>query len=394
MFSKLNHLPLIKVLRREVHRIAHSWILIFITVIGPMIAFLTIQWLFSAGVVRDLPIAVVDLDNTSFSSKVTRMIDAIPVCNVAYHLSSQEEARKMMEEGKIDAIVVLPVELERNVIKGTCPVIAVYINNTNVVKGGALKSGLYTTLSTISAGVKVQVAIKKGQTMEQAIEMARPVKTNVHLLFNPYGNYSYFLALGLLPLLSVVFIFLGTVYGIGIELKEGTSGELMELADHNISVALTGKVLPYSLLFFVDMMVMNILLMRTLGTPVNGSIFVILISELFLISAYQFLAVLFLKLTANLRLSLSLGSAYTMMALTFSGLTFPAIAMPLVAKLFSLIFPYTFWLKIFLSQTLRGEPASEVIIPFLAFLPFIIAGRLAFPGLKRKMTYPKYWMRD
>jgi len=384
----------IRVIRRETRRIARSWVLVFTTMIAPIAAFLIITWLFSAGVVRDLPVAVVDMDHTAFSLKVTRLIDATPVCNVILQPGSLLQAKQMMDEGKIDAIVVLPSQLERKVLNSGAPSIAVYINNTNVVKGGALKSGLYTTLSTISAGIKVQVAVKKGQTPSQAIEKARPVKVNVHLLFNPFGNYAYFLVLGLLPLLCVVFIFLGSVYALGIELKEGTAGELIAMANNNVTTALLGKMFPYTLLFFMDMMVMNIILIKTLGTPVHGSLFLILASEILLIISYQALAILFLKLTANLRLSLSLGSAYTMMALTFSGLTFPSMAMPLIAKLFSLIFPYTFWLQIFMSQTLRGEPISEVLFPFLAFIPFILGGIFAFPGMKRKLTYHKYWFRE
>jgi len=381
-------------MRRETRRIADSWVLVFTTMIAPLTAFLIIIWLFSSGVVRDLPIAVVDMDHTAYSAKVTRLIDATPVCNVMLRLNSIEEAKQMMDRGKIDAIVVLPTDLERKVLNSGSPAIAVYINNSNVVKGGALKSGLFTTLSTISAGVKVQVAIKKGQTPEQAVEKARPVKVNTHLLFNPFGNYSYFLVLGLLPLLAVVFIFLGSVYALGMELKEGTAGELIALAQKNVTVALVGKMLPYTFLFFMDMMIMNIILVKTLGTPVHGSLFIILLSEFLLIISYQLLAILFLKLSANLRLSLSLGSAYTMMALTFSGLTFPSIAMPFIAQLFSLIFPYTFWLQIFMSQTLRGEPVTEVLLPLLAFILFIVGGILAFPGMKRKLTYHKYWYRE
>jgi len=385
---------LFTVIRREARRIAGSWVLIFTTMIAPASTFLIIMWLFSDGVVRDLPVAVVDMDHTAFSSRVTRLVDATPVCNVIYRLNSTEEARQMMDDGKIDAIVVLPQDLERRLLNNSTPEIAVYINNTNVVKGGALKSGLFTTLSMISAGVKVQVAIKKGQTPAQAIENARPVKVNAHLLFNPFGNYSYFLVLGLLPLLAVVFIFLGSVYALGIELKEGTAGDLISKAGNSVTIALAGKMLPYTFLFFVDMMIMNIFLLKTLGTPVHGSLFLILVSEILMIVSYQLLAILFLKLSANLRLSLSLGSAYTMMALTFSGLTFPSMAMPLIAKLFSMIFPYTFWLQIFMSQTLRGEPVSEVVLPFLAFIPFILGGVLAFPGMKRKLSHQKYWFRE
>ena len=394
MLQNLTNRPLIRVMRREIRRIADSWVLIFSTMIAPIVAFLIIIWLFSDGVVRDLPIGVVDLDQTAFSSRVTRLVDAAPVCNVKWNLHSLVEAKQMMEAGKIEAVVLLPADLERNILNNKSSVIAVYINNTNVVKGGALKSGLYTTLSTVSAGIKVQLSVTKGESPERAIEKVRPVKVNTHLLFNPFGNYSYFLVLGLLPLLAVVFIFLGSVYALGMEFKEGTAGDLINMANNKIVVAMIGKMLPYTVLFFMDMMVMNIFLVKNLGTPVNGSLFAILLSELLMIISYQLLAILFLKLTANLRLSLSLGSAYTMMALTFSGLTFPAMAMPLAAKLFSLIFPYTFWLRIFMSQTLRGEPITEVLPSFLAFLPFIVCGVLAFPGIKRKLSHTRYWFRE
>ena len=394
MLNSLTKKPLVRIIRRETRRIADSWVLIFSTMIAPIAAFLIIIWLFSDGVVRDLPVAVVDQAQTAYSSEVVRLIDATPVCNVNYKLHSMEEAKKLMDAGRIEAVVVLPADLEQKIMKNGAPAIAVYINNTNVVKGGALKSGLYTTLSTISAGVKVQLAVKKGATPSQAIEKARPVKVNVHLLFNPFGNYSYFLVLGLLPLLAVVFIFLGSVYALGMEFKEGTAGDLIALAGDRVGVALIGKMAPYTILFFMDMMLMNIFLMKTLGTPLHGSLFAILLSELLLIISYQFLAILFVKLTANLRLSLSLGSAYTMMALTFSGLTFPSMAMPILAKLFSLIFPYTYWLRIFMSQTLRGEPVEEVVFSFLAFIPFILAGFLAFPGMKRKLSHARYWFRE
>jgi ABC-2 type transport system permease protein len=394
MLQKLKNSPLIRVIRRETSRIAVSWILIFYTILAPVASFLLIIWLFSDGVVKDLPVAVVDMDQSAFSLKVTRLIDATRVCKVEYRVNSMLEARNMMDRGKIDAFVVLPENLEKKILSSDSPAIAVFINDMYVGRAGALKSGLYTTLSTISAGIKVQVAIKKGQTHDQAIGNARPVNPNIQLLFNPYGNYAYFLVLGLLPLLSVVFIFLGSVYALGMEFKEGTASDLMSKAENNIFTALSGKMIPYTFLFFMNMLVMDILMVKTLGTPLRGSLALILVSEILLIISYQLLAILFIKLSANLRLSLSLGSAYTMMALTFSGLTFPLMSMPLIARLFSYVFPFTSWLHIFMSQTLRGEPAIETFNSFLAFIPFILAGLMAFPGAKRKLSDPVYWYRD
>lgn len=383
-----------KVLRREVLRIASSNVLIFTTILAPVVVFLGIQWMFSVGVVRDLPLTLVDLDQSNFSRKVARMIDATPVATIAYKAISVQEAQKLMNKGKTDGILIIPANTEQQVLKGESPELNLFINNTNLVKGGILKSSLYKTITTISAGIKLQVFMKQGSTESQAMEKVMPIRLDQHVLFNPFGNYVYFLALGLLPVMLTVFTFLGSVYALGIELKDGTAGELMKTANENVLVALTGKFMPYTFLYFMSALLMNMILFKGQGTPINGNLYIVLFSELVLIVAYQALAVLFLNITSNLRLSLSLGSAYTMMALSFSGLTFPTMAMPLLAKVFGFIFPYTMWLKVFMSQTLRGEPIRETLFPMLMLGVYFLTGMAAFPGMKKKLMNPLKWGKD
>jgi len=192
----------------------------------------------------------------------------------------------------------------------------------------------------------------------------------------------------------VVFIFLGTSYAVGIEMKDGTASEWISVAGGSSVVAMIGKLIPYLFLFFANLMAMNLILIKGMGTPLNGSFMIILISEFLLILSYQAMAVLLLTITINLRLTLSLGSAYTMMALTFSGLTFPAMGMPLIAKLFSFVFPYTFWLKIFLSQSLRGEPVHETIPSLMVLLIFILTGILGFPLFKKRMKDERWRTKE
>jgi len=394
MIKKIYNSALFKVIKRETFRFIKDPALVFVTIIAPAFSYLLIMWMFSEGVIRNVPISIVNLDNSSFSRNICRQIEATPAAKIAYYNSSLQEAKALLTKGKIDAIVVIPDKIERKIYTGKASTLAVYINNTNVVKGGVLKAGLYKTLSTISAGIKVQTYEKKGLTQYQAITKALPIRMNMHLLFNPYTNYSYFLTLGLLPLMAIVFIFLGTVYALGQELKEGTAGNLFATAEKSVTVAIIGKLLPYTFLFFVNIMAMNFILFPILGTPLKGSLTAIILSEILLIIAYQLLAVLFLNLTSNMRLSLSLGSAYTMMALTFSGLTFPAIGMPLIAKMFSWIFPYSFWLKILLSQSLRNEPLIEIVPQLVVLLLFIFSGVLSFKGMKLKLSNSKYWGKD
>jgi ABC-2 type transport system permease protein len=189
----------------------------------------------------------------------------------------------------------------------------------------------------------------------------------------------------------VIFTLLSNVFALGSEVREGTGPHWLEHSGGSLIVGLAGKLLPYTFLLAIDVVVMNGILFLRMGTPLHGSFAFIVLGELFLIFTYQMLAVLLVSVTANLRLALSLASAYAMMALTFSGLTFPQFAMPEIAKVFSYLFPYTQWVKIFISQAIRGEAIIHALIPMAIFVLFILLAVCFLPRLKRVLKEEKYW---
>ncbi len=384
--------PFFKVFNRELDRMSKGLVYAFVTVLAPLLAYLIIIGIFSRGVPRDLPITVVDRDNTELSQKIIRMIDATPIAAVKYRCHDLVSARKLMQLGKTDAIILIQNDTEKDIYKGRSANVIAFINNVNVVKGGLLYSGLFRTISTISAGIKLNMVVKSGAILpEQAMAQVMPVRMNTHILFNPFANYSYFLTTSLLPIMLIVFSLFGSIYAFGIELKEGTGPEWLKTAHESITIAIAGKMFPYTILFMAQACLMNYLIYNYLGTPIRGSLGILLLSEFIMILSYQFVAILFLALTRNLRLSLSLGSAYSMMALTFSGLTFPTMGMPLIAKIYSYIFPFTYWLKIFISQSLRGEPVLNTIYSLCSMVVFILISMLFVKRYKKELLDEKYW---
>lgn len=390
MTSTAKH-PVLRVMNRELKRIAGKWSLIMVTIIGPLLAFLLIMSIFSANVPRNLPVAVVDIDHTSLSRTISRMTDATSIAAIDKSFMNLTEAQDAMERGKVDAILYIPEYTERDILKGGSSKIVLYINNSNVVKGGLLGSGIRKALSTVSAGIKLKKQLQQGRNQNQAMARIIPVQINPVLLFNPYISYSYFLTLGLMPVILIVFTLLGSIHAIGTELLKGTGPHWLEMAEGNIGIALLGKLVPYTLIFSIIAMMMNLILFHNLGLPLNGKLHIIFLSEFILILSYQFLAIFLLGLTRNLRLSLSLGSAYCMLALTFSGLTFPAFGMPALGQALAKIFPFTYWLQIFMGQTLRGEPEANAIIPMFTMFAFIALGMFFIPRLKYLLLTPKHW---
>lgn len=218
-----------------------------------------------------------------------------------------------------------------------------------------------------------------------------PVKLNSVLLFNPYLSYSYFLTLGLLPIILIVFVLLGTIHAIGTELLRGTGPKWHEFADNNIFYALTGKLIPYSFIYLIITMIMNIIFIQKLNLPINGNFLIVIFGEFLLIISYQFISIFLLGLFSNLRLSLSIGSAYCMLALTYSGLTFPDFGMPAIGQSFSKIFPFTYWLKLFMGQTIRGESVAIAFNSILPLFAFILLGLLFIPRLKHLLLNRHHW---
>lgn len=393
MEKKTKH-PFVQSVKRELRRIKTRRTLWFITLIGPLVGFSLVAYTFSGNVPRKLPVAIVDIDHTNLSRQISRMVDATPIASVNHQYTNLEEARKAIEDGTIEGVLSIPEGTEKEVLKGKSSKVALYVNNANVVKGGMLNSGIRKALSTLSTGIKLQVQMKNGLTQDQALSQVMPVQTRQVLLFNPYTSYSYYLTAALLPIILIVFVLLGSLYVIGEELYNGTGKSWIHTGGGSIGWSLAGKLIPYTFIFFIHAAILNLILFRFLGMPLQGRYHIIMVSELLLILSYQSIAIMMIALTANLRLSLSLGSAYSMLALTYSGLTFPIMGMSHLGQIVAGLFPYTYWLKIIVSQSLRGEAPANGIWPMFSIWIFIITGLLFIPLLKYKLLLQKHWGKN
>jgi ABC-2 type transport system permease protein len=385
--------PFRNVVERELKRISKDPVYLFFTVIGPLLAFSILTLIFSANTPTELPVGVVDLDHSGLSRKISRLIDATPVAAVNRSYISLSEADKEMVKGRIDAVVCIPERTERNILRGNISKIAVYINNTYLIKGGVLSSGIQKVLGTVSAGIRLQSAQVKGNTGREAIAAVMPVQLRPVLLFNPYTSYSYYLTILIVPILLTVFVIFGSLYAIGTELQYGTGLEWLSVSNSDILSAIAGKLMIYSVFFCFLALVMDLVLFRMLELPLKGYFSLILAGEFLMIFAYQFMAIFIIALSGNLRLALSVASAYTMLAVTYAGLTFPLFGMPAIARVISRIFPFSYWLELFTGQALRGEPAAHALIQMMWLTGFILLGILLVPRLKYLLLSEKHWGR-
>ena len=381
------------VLRRELVRLTHQPMYFVLMLVLPVVSFAFFALLFNKGVARDIPIAVLDEDHTSLSRKVTQMIDATPTALVAYEIQDMNEGERLMREGRIMAIVQIPAFFEKNILSNSQTLLENYVSGTNITVNGLLSKDIQTAVTTFTAGIQLQLLTKQGLSEKQAMAQLMPVRFSRHVLFNPYINYGYYLSPSFMPMMLLIFVVMVTVFAIGTELKHATAREWLGTGNGSVAAALAGKVLPITAVMFLISLVMLVINFKIVGTPLNGSLAVILAGTLLFILSYQSISVLIVSLLANLRLSLSIGGGYSVLASTFSGLTFPIMAMWEPMQWVSKIFPFTFYTDIFVDQMLRGTP-WVYSLPDLCYMSlFIVLPLLCLPRLKRVCTEEKFWGR-
>ncbi len=382
---------LLAVTKREIDRIMRNPAYRFLLLAGPIIGISLLFFIFHKGVSRDLPIAVVDRDNSTLSIKITNALDASSDTKVILQTPNIFQAKDMLEEGIVEAIVLIPFETEKSVLQGMEAPVPVYINGTNVLMAGLLQRSILTTVKTISGGIQLKKLGMTGKNEQQAMARIVPVNAQRHLLFNPYTNYSYFLNSALVYVMLFVFVLLSSIYTLGNELKRGTGLSLLEASGNSVRLAIVGKLLPYTVIFSGFAIAINIVLYKVEGLPLEGNFWLIFIGQFVTVLTYQLMGLIFVGTTINLRLSLSLASAYSMMAITFSGLTFPLEAMPKAAQIFASLFPFTWWEKLVISQSLRGAPLKEAL-PYICYILIFMLVSLCFlPFYKRYLSDSKYW---
>jgi ABC-2 type transport system permease protein len=372
-------------------RIRSRAIYLFTTLILPISSFLIFLAIFSAGVIREMPAAVVDLDQTALSRQLVRMIDASPSVTVKYRPMTLGEGESLMYKSDVYACVVIPKNFERDVNLLRAPKVYNYYNNQYLLIGGTMYKEVYAAVKTLSAGVSISARMKKGEPYSQVMTSIQPIEVQTHVLFNPYTNYLYYLAGSLLPNMLHIFVILTAILAFGSELKDKTAGELWRMSGGSFMVTVIGKYLPYLVIFMIDALLMHTLLFKFYALPLRGSFDVILLATFMFILAYLAMGLFYVTVAAHLRMALMAASFYASTAYTFIGMTFPIIAFPVPAKIWAYCLPLTHFMKIFINESIAGIPHSFSIVSFLFLCIFILLPCTVAFRFRRIMSEEKYW---
>ncbi len=380
VFEKIANIAL-----RECRIQGKNHIYVFCTVVFPVFLILFFTSLLGQGLPTSMPAGIVDMDNTSTTRRLTRMLDSYQSTEVVAHYPTVAEARNAMQRGEIYAFFFFPKGTTEELLASRQPKISFYYNNSFLLAGSLLYKDMRVVATRAAAGVGLAKMQAQGYTEDQIMAFLQPIVVDTHPTVNPYLNYNFYLSTTIIPGCLMLFIFLLTAYSIGTELKFGKSKEWLAMADDNIHVALIGKLLPQ---FAVHLLVVLFYLFYTfeiLQFPHECSFWQLLPYGILLVMVSQAFGVFAFGLMPSLRMSMSICALWAMLSFTISGFAFPVDAMDPQIQALAWLFPLRSFFMIYQMTLFNGYPVSYAWIYYVVLLVFLLLPFFVLPNIKKAM---------
>lgn len=378
------------VLLREWRRMTSRRLYLGVCLILPLFTLFFMATIFGNGQMENIPIGIVDQDNTATSRAIVRNISAVPTFAVTEHFVNEAAARKAVQQKEIYGYLSIPPRFEQDAITGKNASISYYYHYALLSVGGELMSAFETVLAPVSLSPVVMQAVALGVGQDRITTFLLPVQASNHPIYNPSLDYSVYLSQPFFFVLFQILILLTTVYVVGIEIKFKTADGWLAAAGGNMVTAIAGKLLPYTIIYILIGWLANYVMFGMLHIPFQGSWWLMnLMTALFIVATQAFGLFLF-SLFPAISLVISVVSMVGSLGATLSGVTFPVSNMYPIVRTASYLFPVRHFTEMMQTMLYGGGGFVHLWLSAVILCIFPLLALSLLPHLKRAIESHKY----
>ena len=250
-------------------------------------------------VIRNMPMSVVDNDNSMFSRQLIRMIGATQEIEIKKGTVDFKEAKKLFWDGDSKGIILIPAGFEMNILNGQQSHVGLFCDAGYFLIYKESLLGTIRSTATLSAAIEIKRLIVKGAMPDDAKKLRDPISLKTYTLYNPAGSYGSYVMPGL------IIVILQQTLLVGIGMIGGGRRERQKLlvsSKKHESAAifsnLIGRSLAYFFLYSFNLIFTQIILAHWFSFPDKGQI-----TDLWILMVPFLFSVIFMGLTVSLLLT-------------------------------------------------------------------------------------------
>ena len=330
--------------------------------------------------VRNVPMVVVDTDHTPASRQFVSSFSASDIFRVVKQSDSVADVDPAFESNAATIALIVPAGFADSLARG---------EKADV---GILVDGTQTTAAKVARAAAVAITQRYGQQL--ALSWAADADADpaafggldprLRTWYNPELRSSDFLIPGLMVVILMIVTVQQTAITVVRERDLGTS-EQLTVSRLRRGEMMFGKLLPWTLLAFIDVVLITILALWVFSVPLRGSVATLAVGSTLFIFAALGLGLVISAVAPNQDVA-SLASILIafLPAFLLSAFAFPLDQVPAVLQWFSMLFPGRYMVEISRSVFLKGASFPQVWPELVALAVFAVVTLVAASTLYRR----------
>lgn len=313
---------------------------------------------------RHLPTAVVALDDGPLARSVLQAAR-----NTGYFefvaATTDSEAERLIATGQVQFALIIPADFSRRLLRGERPAVAVYADATDPAATGQAVAALQQLASSaLVHDLKGPLAALQGS--------APPFELRIHRRYNPEGLTAYNVVPGLMGVILTMTLVMMTSMAMTRERERGTLENLLATPVRPLEM-MVGKILPYVLIGYAQVMIVFLAARGLFAVPMVGSFGLLSAMVLLFIVATLAVGFTFSTIARSQMQSMQMTMFYFLPNMLLSGFMFPFRGMPGWAQALGEVLPLTHFLRIVRGIMLKGSGLAEVLPEAAAIGAFVLA---------------------
>jgi ABC-2 type transport system permease protein len=301
---------------------------------------------------KHLPTAISADDSGRFTRALVAGLSNSDYFSLVETTKSPAEAKRLLDEGKVNFVVEIPVDFTRNLVRGEQPSLLVDVDATDPASG-TNAIGVFSLL--------VQTAFR--DDLVGALAARAPptpaYQVIIHRRYNPEISTQYNIVPGLLGVILTMTMVLLTSMAITRERERGTYENLLAMPTRPVEIML-GKILPNVVIGLVQSVLILVVARWVFGVPMIGSLWVLYAVLTIFIAVNLAVGYTFSTFAQSQLQAMQMMVFFLLPSILMSGFAFPFRGMPQWAQWLGEVIPVTHFLRVVRGILLKGNGFTEI----------------------------------
>lgn len=304
--------------------------------------------------VRNIPIGIIDNDNSTLSREFIRDLNSTEYVNVTKFYQDIEEAKVDYYKNYIRAFILIPNNFERDVKRGKQSFVSSYCDSAFLILYKQIATAISLLAGEMGTKLEIGTLMKQGITKDAAISMVNPVEFVQIPLYNPIGSYQNYIY----PLVLIMILQQTMLIGVsmlGATLREKTNGikekaldgsikftkinRISIYSDNPIEVIL-GKSFAYVLLYFIYALLYFLIFPTFVIYDMSYNIIAMLLILVPFLFSTAFLGIFLVYFCKQREVSFFIMIVSSVPLIFLPGFVWPKEAIPPILNIFSKFIPF------------------------------------------------------